>query len=370
MATAALSRDSLIFLDPDDLKIVHVNAAAQKQLGDAKSVLRSGIEVKQILAYLAKNGEFTDGDPVSAVRTALAAISSGKHTELPGFRMGKTLFLWHCDTGPGNTIALVLRDDGRAQELAKALADHKTFIQHLIDVLPAPIYLKNRENVVTRCNGAFAALFGLETKAVTGKQLAEIAPESLAQTIRDHEAPLQKEEEVRDEISFVLDDVERTALFAAATLKGPSGAIAGTIGSLIDVTSLKQAQAEVAEASERLTGLLETAPIGVGISCRDSGEFKFFNSTFSQMLGLDNDKKPCCLNVIAKSRLKTWTPLVNFKMSKFVCVGLKWPMHAGLKRRLNRCRLRAKKLFFGGPVTSQNKSMLRASFRTRPTMMN
>lgn len=293
MATAALSRDSLIFLDPDDLKIVHVNAAAQKQLGDAKSVLRSGIEVKQILAYLAKNGEFTDGDPVSAVRTALAAISSGKHTELPGFRMGKTLFLWHCDTGPGNTIALVLRDDGRAQELAKALADHKTFIQHLIDVLPAPIYLKNRENVVTRCNGAFAALFGLETKAVTGKQLAEIAPESLAQTIRDHEAPLQKEEgEVRDEISFVLDDVERTALFAAATLKGPSGAIAGTIGSLIDVTSLKQAQAEVAEASERLTGLLETAPIGVGISCRDSGEFKFFNSTFSQMLGLDNDKKP------------------------------------------------------------------------------
>jgi len=62
-----------------------------------------------------------------------------------------------------------------------------------------------------------------------------------------------------------MDGVEKSALFAAASLKGPSGAIAGTIGSLIDVTSLKQAQAEVAAAAQRLTGLLEKAPIGVGI---------------------------------------------------------------------------------------------------------
>ncbi|WP_238538696.1 diguanylate cyclase domain-containing protein [Thalassospira profundimaris] len=292
VATAALSRDSLIFLDPGDLKVVYVNAAAEKQLGDAKSVLRKGTEVKQLLAYLAKNGEFTDGDAVAAVRNALASISSGKHAELPAFRLGKTPFNWHCDVGPSGTFALVLRDAGRAQELAKALSEHKTFIQHLIDVLPTPVYLKNREGVLTRCNGAFAELFGTDVETAIGKRMADFAPKSLAKTVGELEAPLRDAEgQVRDEITFAIDDKECTALFAASTLRGPSGAIAGTIGSLIDVTSLKKAQAEVAEASQRLTGLLESAPIGVGISNRESGVFKFFNSTFSKMLGIEDESK-------------------------------------------------------------------------------
>ncbi|NIY77083.1 diguanylate cyclase [Thalassospira sp. HF15] len=301
MATAALSRDSLIFLDPGDLKVVYVNAAAEKQLGDAKSVLRKGTEVKQLLAYLAKNGEFTDGDAVSAVRTALAAISSGEYSELPAFRLGKTPFLWHCDVGPSGTFALVLRDAGRAQELAKALAEHKTFIQHLIDVLPTPVYLKNHEGVLTRCNEAFAELFGLNAQDAIGKRMGDFAPKSLAKTITEFETPLRKTEgQVRDEVSFTIDDHECTVLFAASTLKGPSGAIAGTIGSLIDVTSLKKAQAEVAEASERLTGLLESAPIGVGISRRDSGVFTFFNSTFSKMLGIEDEKEPSDAILLSK----------------------------------------------------------------------
>lgn len=241
VATAALSRDSLIFLDPDGLTVVYVNAAAEKQLGDAKSVLRKGTEVKQLLAYLAKNGEFTDGDAVAAVRNALASISSGKHAELPAFRLGKTPFNWHCDVGPSGTFALVLRDAGRAQELAKALAEHKTFIQHLIDVLPTPVYLKNREGVLTRCNGAFAELFGTDVETAIGKRMADFAPKSLAKTVGELEAPLRDAEgQVRDEITFAIDDKECTALFAASTLRGPSGAIAGTIGSLIDVTSLKR----------------------------------------------------------------------------------------------------------------------------------
>ncbi len=293
VATAALSRDSLVFLDKGDLKIVHVNPAAEKQLAAAKTVLRAGTEIKQFLAFLAKKGEFSDGDSVGSVRHALGAISSGGRADLPGFRLEKTVFSWHCDTGPGNTIALVLRDGGKAQELARALADHKIFIQHLIDVLPTPVYLKNLESVVTRCNGAFAELFDLQVTDVIGKKLVEVAPKDLAKTITDHEkALLVKEGQVRDEITFVLGDDNRTALFAASSLKGPSGSIAGTIGSLIDVTSLKKAQAEVAEAAQRLTGLLESAPIGVGISSRETGVFQFFNSTFANMLDIKDEKQP------------------------------------------------------------------------------
>lgn len=292
-ATAALSRDSIVFLDKSDLRVIYINPAAKKQLAAALSVLRAGTEIKQFLAYLAKNGEFSDGDAIGSVRQALASISSAKRADLPGFRLEKSVFTWHCDSGPGNSIALVLRNDSKAQELARALADHKIFIQHLIDVLPIPVYLKNLDSMVTRCNGAFAQLFGLEVADVIGKKLLEIAPDNLAKTITDHEKPLLiSEGQVRDDISFVLDDQEFFALFAASSLKGPSGSIAGTIGSLVDVTSLKKAQAEVAEAAERLTGLLESAPIGVGISNRETGVFQFFNSTFAKMLDLKDEKEP------------------------------------------------------------------------------
>ncbi|PKR57614.1 diguanylate cyclase [Thalassospira lohafexi] len=292
-ATAALSRDSLILLERSSLKVVHANPAAAKHLEDAKSVMRVGTEIKQFLAYLAKNGEFVSGDGVGAVRDALASISAGKQADLPGFRLSGKIFTWHCAQGPSDTTALVLRDAGKAQELAKALADHKIFIQHLIDVLPTPVYIKNLDGVISRCNGAFAAFFEQKPEDVIGAKFSKIAPEDLNKTVADHEAPLLKQEgQVRDEIAFMLGDQERVALFAASSLKAPSGAIAGTIGSLIDVSSLKKAQTEVAQATQRLTGLLESAPVGVAISNRDDGVFRFFNRTFETLLDIAEVNDP------------------------------------------------------------------------------
>jgi PAS domain S-box-containing protein len=292
-ATAALSRDSLILLERSSLKVVHANPAAAKHLEDAKSVMRVGTEIKQFLAYLAKNGEFVSGDGVGAVRDALASISAGKQADLPEFRLSGKIFTWHCAKGPSDTTALVLRDSGKAQELAKALADHKIFIQHLIDVLPTPVYIKNLDGVISRCNGAFAAFFEQKPEDVIGAKFSKIAPEDLNKTVTDHEAPLLKQEsQVRDEIAFMLGDQERVALFAASSLKAPSGAIAGTIGSLIDVSSLKKAQTEVAQATQRLTGLLESAPVGVAISNRDDGVFRFFNRTFETLLDIAEVNDP------------------------------------------------------------------------------
>lgn len=290
-ATAALSNDCLVFLDQDSLKVVHANPAASRQLADAKSVLRTGTGLKQFLAYLAKHGDFANDDAVTSVRDALALISKGAAADLPTFRLSGKCWHWKCAKGPAATTALVLREGDKARELARALADHKTFIQHLIDVLPTPVYLKNLEGVVTRCNAAFAALFDCKQSDVIGKKLGAIAPKELAATISNFEAPLlEKEGQVREEISFRVHDEDRYVLFAVSSLRGPSGAIAGTVGSLIDVTSLNEAKAEVAKATDRLTGLLESAPVGVAISCRKTGMFQFFNSTFATLVGLEDSK--------------------------------------------------------------------------------
>ncbi|RCK41389.1 sensor domain-containing protein [Thalassospira xiamenensis] len=291
VATAALSRDGIIFIGSSDLKIAHANLVVVNLFNASKSALRDGTEIKQFLAFLAKNAEFSSGDSVGAAREALSLIS-GKDAkaDLPAFQMNGRKVTWRKAEGPEGVTALVFREAGKAEELAKALADHKLFIQHLIDVLPIPVYLKNLDGVINRCNDAFAGLLGQDPKKVIGGKFADVAPAPLVSRIFDYEAPLLKSEgNVRHEIDFEMDGVEKSALFAAASLKGPSGAIAGTIGSLIDVTSLKQAQAEVAAAAQRLTGLLEKAPIGVGISNRDGGEFQFYNKMFETLLSLDSD---------------------------------------------------------------------------------
>ncbi|MCC9625455.1 diguanylate cyclase [Thalassospira sp. MA62] len=291
-ATAELSRDSLVFVEPSSLKVVHANSSAYNKFSVAKSALRAGTEIKQFLAYIARDGDFHNADAVTAVRDALGMLTVGESADFTPFRFQGKQFGWYCAPGPLGTTALVFRDRGKAQELAKALSDHKIFIQHLIDVLPTPVYLKNLDGAVNRCNGAFADLFGFTPEDVIGQKLSAILPQDLAKQITKLEEPLfEAEGSENREISFALGNEIRNALFAASSLKGPSGAIAGTIGSLVDVTSMKRAQAEVAEAAKRLTGLLQGAPVGVAISSRENGAFKFFNSTFANLLGIEGDEK-------------------------------------------------------------------------------
>lgn len=290
-ATAALSRDGIILIEKNGLVILHANPAAEAIFADGVSTLRAGTEVKQFLAFLAKNAEFANGDAKGAVRETLEYVSGKKgKADLTDFALGKRKFTWRRHDGPDGAVALVVRDIGKAEELARSLADHKTFIQHMIEVLPTPVYLKNLDGVINRCNAAFAELIGSSQDQVIGKNLADVADRSLVDVITSKEKTLSDTfDHTRDEISFAVGDIVRTVMFAAARLKGPSGAIVGTIGSLVDITSLKNAQAEIAAATERLTGLLEHAPVGVAISNRADGKFSFYNQTFARLVKLGED---------------------------------------------------------------------------------
>ncbi|WP_245881378.1 diguanylate cyclase domain-containing protein [Thalassospira marina] len=251
--------------------------------------LKSGTALKQFLALLSREAKFVDSDGVEAVRKALSEIGKKGEHDLPAFIVGETRISWRRIDGPSNLVVLMLRDITRSEAMTRTLNDHKFFIQHLIDVLPIPIYVKNLDGVINRCNTAFSELIGSKLDAVLGRKSSDVAPAKLDATMKAKEKPLlTKEGNISDEITFAsLDGSEKAAIFAASTLKTPSGAIGGTIGSLIDITSLKKAEAEVAGAAARLTDILQKAPIGVGISDRETGKFLFFNQTFIELLGVE-----------------------------------------------------------------------------------
>ncbi|WP_258549028.1 bifunctional diguanylate cyclase/phosphodiesterase [Thalassospira profundimaris] len=291
VATAALARDGIIFLSASDLSIQHANPHALDMLAKVSLGLKPGTALKQFLALLSREVKFDDSDGVEAVRKALSQIGKKGEQELPGFGVGDIRVSWCKVDGPSGMQVLMLRDITRSEAMTRALTDHKFFIQHLIDVLPIPIYVKNLEGVINRCNTAFSALIGSKLDAVLGRKSADVAPTQLDKTMQSKEKPLlTREGNISEEITFENHEgMEKTAIFAASTLKTPGGVIGGTIGSLIDITSLKKAEAEVAGAAARLTDILQKAPIGVGISDRETGKFLFFNRTFIELLGLKVD---------------------------------------------------------------------------------
>lgn len=289
VATAALGRDGIIFLSANDLSVQHANNVATKMLEKLLPGLKTGTALKQFLALLSREANFTDSDGVEAVRKALQEIGKTGERDLPPFSVGDVRISWRKTDGPADLVVLQLRDVTRSEALARALTDHKFFIQHLIDALPIPIYVKNIDGVINRCNSAFSDFIGCKLDAVLGRKSSEVTPAMLDATMNNKEKLLLVAEgNVRDEISFERKDgTAKAAIFAASTLKTPSGAIGGTIGSLIDITSLKKAEAEVAGAAARLTDILQKAPIGVGISDRETGKFLFFNKTFVELLGIE-----------------------------------------------------------------------------------
>jgi diguanylate cyclase (GGDEF)-like protein/PAS domain S-box-containing protein len=289
VATAALGRDGVIFLSASDLSVQHANDVATKMLEKLALGLKAGTALKQFLALLSREATFTDSNGVEAVRKALQEIGKKGEHDLPPFSVSDVRIAWRKSDGPAGLIALQLCDVTRSEALARNLSDHKFFIQHLIDVLPIPIYVKNIDGIINRCNTAFSDFIGCKLDAVLGRKSSDVAPAMLDATMNRMEQPLLKAEgNVRDEITFEREDgTPKAAIFAASTLKTPSGAIGGTIGSLIDITSLKKAEAEVAGAAARLTDILQKAPIGVGISDRETGKFLFFNKTFVELLGIE-----------------------------------------------------------------------------------
>ncbi|MFH1803990.1 MAG: diguanylate cyclase [Pseudomonadota bacterium] len=305
IATAGLSRDGIILLSSADHTLLHANPAAVKMLAGLEATLKTGTSLKHFLANLAKNADFAPGETQDCVRQALADITKNGTSDLPGFVCDGHRVSWRRLAGPGGTIALCLREEGRADLLARALSEHKSFIEHLIEVLPIPVYLKNTDGVINRCNTAFADLIGKAVKSVIGQKSSAVTPKTLDDVMTSHERPLLTQVgHVRDEITFERDGAETIALFAASTLKAPSGAIGGTIGSLVDITSLKKAEAEVAGAASRLIDILQKAPVGVGISARDDGTFLFGNRCFNELLAVEDGEDTASDSILLSERYR------------------------------------------------------------------
>ncbi|PTL77121.1 PAS domain-containing sensor histidine kinase [Vitiosangium sp. GDMCC 1.1324] len=232
--------------------ILHLNRHGERLLGCATRDVR-GLRLEE-LALLAP-GQETE-------RTALARLVEGPHParhEGPWLtRSGrKRLLEWSTsrllpDT-PGAEALLVLTGV-EMTERDRALREQVRFFQTLIDSIPNPVFHKTANGLYGSCNRAFGEMLGTPREAIEGKSVWELSPPELAaryaakdQELFDHPGLQTYESSVR----FGSGEV-RDVIFYKATYTDEGGRVAGLVGTVLDITDRKRAEAALQKTRDEL----------------------------------------------------------------------------------------------------------------------
>ncbi len=151
-----------------------------------------------------------------------------------------------------NEAGSVVRMFGTAQDITDRkraeldLRNQISLMESLLEAIPAPVYFKNTEHVYLGCNEAFSKLTGLPKDRIIGKSVFEVAPKEPAEIYRAQDQELfdNPGAQVYESSVKSSDGSTRDVIFHKATFRDSSGAVAGLIGVILDITERKKAEVE------------------------------------------------------------------------------------------------------------------------------
>ncbi|MEK6663049.1 MAG: PAS domain S-box protein [Pseudomonadota bacterium] len=129
------------------------------------------------------------------------------------------------------------------------LSEQLHFSTELMEVLPTPLYFKDKHGIYLGVNKAWEEFFGIRREAIVGKVLDVIYPQ--AKAVAAKHAAMDQElwrhpGRQSYEISIpVADGKLRDTLYNKATFTKADGSVAGLVGSIVDFTERKQAEVEL-----------------------------------------------------------------------------------------------------------------------------
>jgi signal transduction histidine kinase len=192
----------------------------------------------------------------------------GRWLRLRGRRGGAGTVLWLHDAGP---------------EVARSelLAAEKATLTALLDSLPLPVWLRDRDLAIAWCNAAYAAAVGQPREAVLGRHL-ELAgggegTRPLARRAVRLGAPQAESQHL------VIDGDRRLFEFTERPLSD-----GGTAGQASDVTALEHTQAELAAHIAAQGEVLEHLATGIVIYGPDA-RVRFYNRAYAELFGFSDD---------------------------------------------------------------------------------
>lgn len=130
--------------------------------------------------------------------------------------------------------------------LMDELVNHVRFLQTLINTIPNPVYYKDRSGCYQGCNRAFEDCLGISHDEIVGKTVHDIFPLQTADMYHKSDQDLfeQRGVQVFEAQMYQADGLNHAVVFYKATYDDAHGNPGGMVGTIIDISERKQAEAE------------------------------------------------------------------------------------------------------------------------------
>ena len=145
------------------------------------------------------------------------------------------------------------------RQAERALQDREAFLSTLLDALPVPVFVKDREGRFQRLNLAHEAFFGRPNEATLGKTVDELLPVALATQIRQRDAALytQLVPQTFEAPVPAAEGTLRDVVFHDAVLRNAQGRPVGMVGVMTDITERKNTERALALREQEFRTLVE-----------------------------------------------------------------------------------------------------------------
>src|SRR5262249_10223716 len=155
--------------------------------------------------------------------------------------------------------ALRLVEQATAVRAAEVLREQLSFIQQLIETVPQPIFFKAADGRYLGVNKAWEAFFGIARDQFIGKTVFELYPndQDLAHRhhARDQELFSQPGSQSYEAAIVAADGKVHHTIYNKATFNKADGSVAGLIGTITDISELKDAESALRESEARFRSL-------------------------------------------------------------------------------------------------------------------
>ena len=184
-------------------------------------------------------------------------------------------------TSGSRALALANRITEDLRESEARLAEAQRMTQQLIEVLPNPVFFKDTDGRYIGVNKAWERYFGISRESFIGKTVFELYPDDpeVARRLEAMDRVLWRSPGSQTyETSITTPDGKRhDAIYYKATFSRADGAVAGLIGTIVDITERK-------ELERRYRETFDQAAVGIVHTSLD-GNYLQVNQKFCEMLG-------------------------------------------------------------------------------------
>ncbi len=183
-------------------------------------------------------------------------------------------------------LAETINDLWRSRhELQKNLADHNKFVTTVTAISPVGLFRTDTTGELIWYNQKARVLLGiLGYEKSLDEWLGNLHPDHRAAVLQDWHMAIEQEKPFRAEFPLCMTDNKSSWVIGEAIPSWSNGALEGYVGTLTDVTQLKQATTKLHESEERYHTITQNANSAI-ILTEASGTISYWNPAAETIFG-------------------------------------------------------------------------------------